>query len=574
MIVTEEMKKSTAFKYADDVRSGRIIVGKYIMKAVLRFYDWIEKAHQKGYHLDHDNGQHVIIFFEMLIKHTKGVKAGEYFHLSPYQQFTLYNLFAWKKKNSDGKMVRVIKTVYEKVARKNGKTALLAGLGLYCQAFDDEQGSEIYVGATKEAQAKILWEQAHAFVYKGLNLRKIGFENTQREIRFKNGGNTGVFRFLGGDSKTLDGLNPSVSIIDEYHAHKDDTVREVLESAMGAREQPIIYIITTAGFNLVSACKLWEDVCKQILDNIKEDDSTFIMIHEMDSPEDWQNENEWVKANPNLGVSIGLDYLKSEFTKVVNQPSKAPNFKTKHLNLWVDSFNVWIPDDIWMANKVDIIPLEKFAQYGSFVGSDLSTTTDITSVIFLSEPDENDDRYLMPYFFCPKDTVDKRSSEDRAPYRYWVDSGHLIATPGNTVDYEYVKDCILRNYYPLNAQRVELDQWNASQLANDLAEKGINVSFFSQQISVISHPTKEFEKFVYRGKIKHDGNPILRWMIGGCVIYQDANENIKVHKGQSHAGNKRVDGVIGSIMALGGSLSIPDTSTNSQYNQEDVEIYI
>jgi phage terminase large subunit-like protein len=126
----------------------------------------------------------------------------------------------------------------------------------------------------------------------------------------------------------------------------------------------------------------------------------------------------------------------------------------------------------------------------------------------------------------------------------------------------------------LNAQRVELDQWNASQLANDLAEKGINVSFFSQQISVISHPTKEFEKLVYKGKIKHDGNPILRWMIGGCVIYQDANENIKVHKGQSHAGNKRVDGVIGSIMALGGSLSIPDTSKNSQYNQEDAEIFI
>ena len=572
MELTEEIKNSIPFQYAASVRNGEIITGKYIKKAVERFYDWVENAETKGYVLDHSNGMHVILFFEMFLVHTKGIKAGEPFILSPYQQFTFYNIFAWKQKNASGQWVRVIKTIYEKVARKNGKTAGLSGLGLYCQAFDNEQGPEIYVGATKELQAKILWEQAFNFVYKSIKLRRAGFKNTQREIKFQK--TMGVFRFLGGDSKTLDGLNPSVAIVDEYHSHKDDGVREVLESAMGARLQPLMYIITTAGFNKASVCKLYEDVCKEILDGIKEDDSTFIMIHEPDDADDWEQPETWMKANPNLGFSVNIEYLKSEYKKAYNQPSKVPNFKTKHCNFWVDGANVWIPAEIWDANKVDEIPVSKFRELGSFAGGDLSTTTDITAYAILSEPDENKIRYLKVFFFCPKDTIDKRSKDDRVPYRYWADAGYLIATPGNTVDYDYYIDKICETYYDYNVKRIELDQWNASQVATKLMEQGCNVSFFSQQIATISSPTKNFEKLLYDGKIKHDGNPILSWMLGGCVIYQDANENIKVHKGQSNAGNKRVDGIIAAIMALGGSMSGEDENNESQYNDEETEVFI
>src|SRR5690606_38911504 len=192
--------------------------------------------------------------------------------------------------------------------------------------------------------------------------------------------------------------------IDEYHAHKDDSVREVLESAMGAREQPLIYIITTAGFNIASACKHYEDVCKEILDGQKEDDGTVIMIHDVDDPENYENEKEWVKSNPNLGESLNWEYLRSEFQKAVNQPSKMPNFKTKHLNMWVDAPTVWISQEIWQKNKVDEIPEELFSDLGSFRAVDLSTTTDITADVILSEPDENGVRYLQAFFFCPKDT--------------------------------------------------------------------------------------------------------------------------------------------------------------------------
>lgn len=570
MKLSSKILESIPFQYANDVLEGRIVCGQYIVKAVQRFKKRLEEADQKRYLLDHAAGMHAIAFFPLFVQHTKGVKAGEPFELSPYQQFTIYNVFAWKVKNERREWVRLTRTVFEKVARKNGKTAQLSGLGLYCQSFDGEEAPEIYVGATKEAQAKVLWEQGHQFVFTSVKLRKIGFVNTQREIRFRH--NMGVFRYLGGDSKTLDGLNPSVSIIDEYHAHKDDGVREVLESAMGARKQPLMYIITTAGFNTASVCKMYEDVCKEILDGIKEDDSTWIMIHEPDDGDNWEDEKTWMKANPNLGESITLDYLRDEYQKAVNQPSKIPNFKTKHLNLWVDAPSVWIPAEIWNRNNVGEIPIDKF-QVGSVAAVDLSTTKDITAYIILTEPDQEGKRYVKPFFFCPADTIDQRSKEDRVPYRYWRDQGYLIATPGNTIDYNYLEDTIMGTYHSNKVLRIAMDQWNASQVANNLTEKGLEVSFFSQQIATISYPTKQFEKLVYEGKLLHDGNPILTWMLSGCVIYQDANENIKVHKGHSHAGNKRVDGIVATIMALGESLTAEQPET-SQYNDPDVEVFI
>jgi len=568
MEIPQELASSVPFKYAAQVKAGEIVTGKKIQLAIDRFYSWIQDADRKGYVLDHAAGMHVIEFFPLFLKHTKGEHGGKAFHLSPYQQFTLYNIFAWKKRTATGQLVRVIKTVYEKVARKNGKTAVLAGLGLYCQACDGEQGPQIYIGATKKEQAFICWEQAKEFINTSRELRLAGFVPFQRELRTPE--NNGVFRYLGANSPTMDGLNPSLSIIDEYHAHKDDTVREVLESAMGARLEPLIYIITTAGTNVASFCKLYEDVATEILEGTKEDDSTFLMIHDLDPGDDWEDPENWKKANPNLGISVKYDYLEAEFTKAKNQPSKSPNFKTKHLNQWVDAPEIWIPGEIWRANKVQEIPPEAFTKYGSYAAVDLSTTTDLTAYVILSEPDPEGVRYLKPYFFCPLDTIDRRSKEDRVPYRYWYDAGLLIATPGNTVDYELVQSKILGTYYENGVNRVEFDQWNAAQMANYLQGEGLNISFFSQAIGNISSPTKEFYRLVYAGKIKHDGNPILDWMLAGCVVIRDANDNIKVHKGKSNTNIKRVDGIIASIMALGGSLSIEKTN-ESKYNSLTVE---
>lgn len=582
MTITPQMLSSVPFQYANDVLSGKIVAGKWIKLAAQRFFDWIETAEQDGYFLDHHQGMFAIAFFPKFLTHTKGplAKLKLPFTLSPYQQFTIYNIFAWI--NAETKLRR-INFIYEAVARKNGKTTQLSGLGLYCQSLDGEEGPEIYVGATKEAQAKTLWEQAFSFVDKSLLLRTLGFKNTQREIRFSH--TSGVFRFLGGDSKTLDGLNPSVALIDEYHAHKDDSVREVLESAMGARDNPLVYIITTAGFNLKSACKLAEDSYKDILSGLNKDNHTLIMIHQMDENDDWEDESNWIKANPNMEYNTTLmDFMRREYIKAINQPSKIPNFKTKSLNMWVDGANVWIPSDIWKANDINFnqnknlerqpVDMFKFLKFGSYAGLDLSTTTDITAFVVLSEPDDDGIRYLKPFLFCPEDSIEKRSKEDQVPYRYWKNAGHIIATPGNTVDYDIIEDYI-RKYYPiLNINRIEVDSWNSNSITNHLVEEGYEVSKFSQTITTYSHPTKVFEKLCYDGKIKHDGNPVMEWMLSGCVTIEDHNENIRISKGKSHANGKRIDGIIAAIMALGGSLSPKEEQSKYSKPMDEADFYI
>ena len=571
---TPEMLQSVPFQYAQDVLDGKLITGNCIKQAMQRFFSWIETAETDGYYLDHKEGMFVVDFFPMFLVHTKGplAKTKTPFTLSPYQQFTIYNIFAWKRKDNG---LRRINRVYEAVARKNGKTTQLAGLGLYGQSLDGEQGPEIYVGATKEAQAKVLWEQAFAFVEKALALRKLGFANTQREIRFSH--TSGVFRFLGGDSKTLDGLNPSIALVDEFHAHKDSSVLEVLTSAMGARDNPLVYIITTAGFNVKSACKLMEDSLKDILSGLNKDDHVLIMIHQMDEGDDWEDETNWQKANPNMIYSTTLlAFTRRELIDAKNQPSKIPNFKTKSLNVWVDALNVWIPSEIWRKNDINFgrdkkglkltVPKDKFIEFGSFAGLDLSTTTDITAFVLVSEPDEAGIRFIKPFLFCPEDTIDKRSKEDKVPYRYWRDEGYLISTPGNVVDYDVIEDYIFKLYPKYNIQRIERDRWNSNSIINHLVEQGLEVSDFSQTLTNFSHPTKMFEKLVYEGKIKHDGNPVMEWMLSGCVTIEDHNENIRISKGKSHANGKRIDGIIAAIMALGGSLSPKEETNESYYN--------
>jgi len=573
MQITNQHIKSIPFKYAADVLNGKIIVGKRVRQAVDRFYLWIETADTDGFYLDHSKGISKIRFFETLLQHTKGKSAGTNFVLAPYQQFTIYNVFAWMQDHPKLGPIRRINNVYEKVAKKNGKTATMAGLALDHISFDLEPGAECYIGATKEEQAKLCFHQACDFINKSTVLKALGFRVLQREIKFTNA----FIKPLGGDSKTQDGINSSLSIIDEYHAHRDDSVKENLESSMAERKQPLVYTITTAGTNIAGVCKNFEDQCIEILEGRLKDNHFFIMIHDLDDGDDWEVETNWHKANPNLGVTVTLDFLRKEYTKAKNQPSKIPNFKTKHLNMWVDAPEIWIPAEIWNKNQVttsdyQALFLEKATEFGSYAAVDLSTTKDLTAVVWLTNPDNDGDYYILPYFFCPEATIEARSKEDRVPYRYWKDLSILNATPGNTIDYAEIKKLLLQKTHLYNTTCIEFDKWNAEQLRNEIQEQGIETSFFSQAIGVISYPTKQFEKLVYDGKLKHDGNKIMQWMLAGCVMYQDANENIKVHKGRSHLGNKRVDGVVASIMALGAILSIEDTTENSQYNDPEKEI--
>lgn len=575
MQIPTNIQNSIPFQYAADVRSGKIVCGKRIKQAIDRFYNLIEVADSKGYWLDHKKGFAVIKFFETFLKHTTGKSAGQLFLLSPFQQFTLYNLFAWQTTNSAGQPIRLIRNVYEKVAKKNGKTAIMAGLSLYIQAFDNEQGAQVYVGATKEEQAKLCFTQAYDFIKHLPILRQLGFKLLQKEIKFQPLG--GFLKPLGGDSKTQDGINSHLTIIDEYHAHKDDSVKENLESSSAARLQPITYTITTAGTNIHGVCKNFEDSCINILEGVAEDDTFLIMIHDLDDGDDWEDQTVWQKANPNLGVTVSLDFLQKEYLKAKNQPSKAPNFKTKHLNMWVDAPSVWIPGAAW-DKCMQPIKEENFAKYGNCGGLDLSSTTDLTAFGLMSKPDAEGYRDFKLYCFCPEDTIEHRSKEDRVPYKYWSKlkrenainnkDTYLIATPGNMVDYHVVADVVSREVYNHKTEWVEYDQKFSAGLVTIFSEQNIEMSPFSQSLMNYSSPTKEFERLVLSNKIRVGKNPILKWMLSGCTPYYDSNENIRLNKAKA---TKRIDGIIAGIMALAGTLSVKETN-ESKYNDPNTPI--
>ena len=574
MKIPTELSSSIPFQYAADVKSGKIVTGLRIKQAIDRFYRLIDSADEKGYWLDSKKGFAVIRFFENLIKHTKGKSAGTPFLLSPFQQFTLFNLFSWKTTNEEGMEIRLIRNVYEKVSKKNGKTAQMAALALYIMAFDKEQGAEAYVGATKEEQAKLCFSQASEFINKSTLLQEIGFKVFQKEIRYLP--TNSFMKPLGGDSKTQDGINSHLTIIDEYHAHRDDSVKENLESSSAARLQPITYTITTAGTNVHGVCKNFEDSCISILEKTSEDDTFLIMIHDLDKGDDWEDSSLWQKSNPNLGITVSEYFLKSEYQKAKNQPSKIPNFKTKALNMWVDGVSDWIPSEYW--NKC-MLPIkeENFATFGNSGGLDLSTTIDITAYAMISEPDEKGVRDLKVWCFCPKETIEKRSKEDRVPYKYWANlkrenaadatDTYLIATEGNMVDYSEVEKVVINQYYKHTTRHVEYDRKFSGALVQNLMSEDIELSPFTQTLMNYTSPTKEFMRLVMSGKLRVGNNPILKWMLSGCVAITDTNENIRIDKSRS---TKRIDGIIASIMALAGTMTIEE-NTDSKYNDPGVE---
>lgn len=575
MTPTPEMLASVPFQYAADVDSGRIVAGKRIKQAVKRFYKWVEAAGTEGnvFYLDHAAGMRIIKFFPTCLNHTVGKLQGQPFDLAAFQQFTMYNLFGWKRKDNG---MRRISTVYDCRAKKNGKTAEMAGLSLYMMAMEMVNEAQVFVGATKEEQAKLCVKQAKSFISSAKAnpiMRKLGFYTQRNAAGFTP--YDSVMKALNKDPEKQDGIQVFLGIVDEYHAHPDDRIKENMQSATVLFNQPIMYHITTRGYNLTSPCKRYEDeTIIPILEGEAEADHVFAMIHEMDEDDDWESEVSWRKANPLLFQGLDIDELRKFYADAQLQPSKAREFKTKNLNMWVDAPSIWIPAEIWKRNKHNLTPAEvlaKFKKFGGFAGADLSTKLDITAWVMLSNPDEEGNRYVVPRFFCPDDNIVDRSKADKVPYLDWRDKGLLIATPGNVVDYARVKAEIYALYPEYNIERADFDPWNASQLMTELLELGLNIAELPQNMSKLTEPTKEFEALVYSGKIKHDGNPILTYMLAGSFVIYDTKGNMMVSKGKGYdAGKRRIDGIPATINALAGSMSPPPATDVSIYDNPDV----
>lgn len=581
MKITKEQKESVPFKYAYDVLNDKIIVGNRIKQSVKRFFSWIENCPKDDF-LDHKKAMRVINFFPKFLNHTKGIPAGKPFELAPFQQFNLYNIFGWQTPwldankdpilDSEGKIiyVRRIRKVYDKRARGNGKTAEMAGISVFMSSAEKESEAEVYICATKESQAKVCWKFAKNYIqhpYANPIMKKLPFQCKQREIIFKP--LDSKIEALGNNPDTQDALAASFAVIDEYHAHVSDELLDVIESSMIKRREPLTYIITTAGFNLSGVCKQFEDICIGILEEKTQNDSIYISIHDLDEDDDWEDDKNWIKSNPLWGNGLNVAEIYQKYEETLSQPSKIPNFKTKYLNMWVDSLTNWVPTEVWDKGNIPIKE-ENFLKYGCTGALDLSSTTDFTAFAKLSEPDTDGFRDLKVYLFCPKDTIKKRAKEDRVPYELWVQEGYIIPTEGDYVDYKVLEEIVIRDFHSDNMKWVEYDRKFSDSLITNLMDNDVRLNQFTQTLMEYSNPTKQFERLLYAGKIRHGGNPVLKWMLAGCIVLPDTNENIRLSKKHS---TRRIDGIIASIMALGGSLTPDeDEQEESQYNDPNKEI--
>ena len=459
--------------------------------------------------------------------------------------------------SSDGRMLtsRAASYAYIEIARKNGKTALSAGVGLYMLFADGESRPEVYSAATVKDQAKICFSDAVEIV-KATDLKNY-LTPYRNSIVYELKG--GTMKPLSSDYGTHDGLNPSCGIIDEFHAHKDSGMFDVIKSAFGARRQPLMFIITTAGFDKSGVCYAYRENVIKVLHGVNEDDSLFGIIYTLDDKSEWDDPKMWIKANPNLGVSLSADYLADQVKDAKNRPEAVRNVMTKNVNLWVDAERTWILDDAWQKciGTTDPADLKGCACWG---GLDLWNVSDITAYVLLFH--ENDRFQLLPFFWTPEEKMLEKIRKENINYDKWVAEGYITVTPGNVIDYDFVKADILRIVADYDLRTSAYDRWNSSQTIIDLQNEGMECNPFGQGYGSMSAPTKEFEKLVLTGKIEHFGNPVLRWMLASTLVKTDPAGNIKPDKEKS---TQKIDGIVATIMALGEWMTAQANDENNPY---------
>lgn len=531
--------------YVADVLSGTIPACRWVRLACQRHLDDLEHGHERGLYFDRDDAQIAIDFFSLL-KHSKGEWAGQVVRLEPWQQFIVWSLFGWKRE--DG--TRRFRTSYLEVARKNGKSTLAAGIGLYLLVADNEPGAEIYSAATKKDQAVITHGEATRMVKSSRALRK-------RVTVFRNNlhiqNTASKFEPLSSDVDSLDGLNIHGALVDEVHAHKTRELWDLIETATGARRQPLMFSITTAGFNRQTICFTLHEYTQKVVEGVIEDDTFFGLIYTLDDADrdrpadEWEDEGVWLKANPNLGVCKKWDDMRRKAARAKVMPSALNAFLRLELDVWTQSETKWVNIDYWQkcGKAVDPAGLRGRTCYG---GLDLSSTIDISAFLMVFPPAiEVDDYQVLCRFWVPEDSVYERVHTDRVPYDVWIRQGYITATPGNVIDYAWIFDQIDEDAQTYDLQEIAFDRWGATKIVQAIEELGMTCVQFGQGFASMNAPMKELEKLILSEKLAHGGNPVLTWMANNLVARLDPAGNIKPDKEKSI---EKIDGTVALIMAL------------------------
>lgn len=544
-----EQIEAIVAQYVDDVLSGEIITGRLVRLAVERHVRDINEGADRGLWFDPDAGARPIQWFDFC-HHSKGKWANTPITLEPWQMFVLWCVFGWRRE--DG--TRRFRTVHEELGRKNGKSTKLAGVGLLLTGADDEAGAEVYTAGTKLDQAKIIHEEAKRMVRSSRHLSRL-FQIRHNNIHIEE--TYSKYEPLGADSNTLDGLNVHAALIDELHAHKSRTLFDVLDSATGARSQPLIYAITTAGFNKEGICYEQRDYAIKVLEQTVEDDTLFAYIATLDEGDDWRDESVWIKANPNLGVSVDIDDLRRKAARAQEIPAAENNFRCKHCNQWVEQEFRWMSMIAWNecntpVNEDDLVGRPCFG------GLDLANKKDVAAWLMLFPPIEGEDDIwrVLPRFFVPKDTALQREMSGSAKYHTWGNQGYITLTPGNVIDYDAIKKQIAADGEKFGLGEIGADRWNLEMLRQQLEGCGAEFYQFGQGFRSMSEPMKQLDVMVSSRRLAHGGNPVLRWMASNVVAKTDEADNIKPDKAKSL---EKIDGIVALIMAIGRAMIDQDT---------------
>lgn len=504
-----------------------------------------------GAYFDQEAAEVAENFFERILVHVKGEWAGRPFILEPWQRAIIRDLFGWRDETG----ARQYRTAYIEIPRKNGKSSLAAGIALFLLFADGEPGAEVYSAAADRNQAGIVFGLASQMVEDAEVLAE-GSETYKRSIVEHE--NRGVYQVLSADAPTKHGLNASGIVVDELHAQPNRELVDVLITSTGARRQPLTVLLTTSGFSTETICGEFHDYAIRVRDGVIEDPTFYPVIYSASdetagsSPKassiKWEDETLWKQANPNLGVSVKLEYLRTQARKARNIPAYQNTFLRLHLDVWTEQETRWLSMDLWAACEV---PFDESAFLGApcYGGLDLASTRDLASLVlvFPSDPDEPEHFAALAYFWIPGDNITERVRKGRVPYDLWVQQGLIQTTEGNAIDYEFIIRDIEALFDKFAIKEIAFDRWGAFQVSQRLEALGLEVVGFGQGFRDMASPTSELNRLIENKQFRHNGNAVLGWCASNVVVSEDPAGNLKPNKQKSR---EKIDGIVALIMAL------------------------
>ena len=542
-------------EYAEKVVSGEILTSRFVRLACERHLRDLEKDWK--YHFDPASADKFFRFCRFL-KHYKGESAGKSFELEAWQKFIFGNIYGWLDEDDNWRF----KTAYIEIPRKNGKTTMASAGALYDAAFIDRTGAEVYCVATKEDQAKLLFNDCIAYITQSDEIGSIFSNLIGRSILYVDDtARTSFIKPLGSDSKRLDGLNPLSVYCDELHAWKKRDLWDVMEDAFGARKQYHMIAITTAGHDREGICFEERNHLIRVLEQQIDAEDKFGVIHTVDEDDhsEWKQERVWRIANPNLGIGKEIEYMKTQAQKVAQVPSKLNTFLNKQLNIWTDVEQAWIQIETWNQCKAEITEEDLIGKI-CFGGMDLARVNDLSACgYFFPNQDGLEAPVLLVDFFVPDYDIRAREERDGVPFRLWAENHSMTLTNGKTTDWDFIKESILKRNGQFAIEAFGYDRHFAGELVSSLEKENVEMTPFGMGFVSMASPTAEFERLIVGNHIRHIGCPILSWNISNTIVTKDAAGNLKPDKARSI---DRIDGVVAAIIALGMSMRTEEKKKN------------